>query len=95
MSTCSVDVFTGRHPGNYLQRTSQLQGVSVVPGASESEIASMAPTLRMVLTGVGPLIVHRSTLCVQHMVRRVGTIMYSALTSCGCCVFFSIPRCGQ
>ena len=38
---------------------------------------SIDPILHMILTGNGPSMVHKSTLCVVHKVRRVGNILFT------------------
>ena len=63
----SLDSFTGRHPGNYLQRSSDLIQMSACPGGSATDNS----------IDHGPSMVHKSTLCVLQKVRRVDNILFT------------------
>ena len=76
MSMYSLDSFTGRHPGNYLQRSSDLIRVSASSGGSATD-NSIDRILRVVLTSTGPTVVQKSTLCAVHKVRRVGNVLFT------------------
>ena len=76
MSMYSLDSFTGRHPGHYLQRSSDLIRVSASLGGSATH-NSIDRILCVVLTGNGPTMVHTSTLGAVHKVRRVGNVLFT------------------
>ena len=72
----SPDSFTGRHPGNHLQRSFDLIQMSSRLGGSGTD-NSLDRILPTVFMGKGPSMVHQSTLCVLHKVRRVGNILFT------------------
>ena len=76
MSMFSLDSFTGRHPGNHLKRWSDLIRASSSHGGSATD-NSIDSILPVVLTGNGPTMVHKSTLCAVHEVRRVGNVLFT------------------
>ena len=76
MSMYSLDSFSRRHVGNHLQRSADRIRMSASPGGWATD-TSIDRILRMVLTGNGPSVVHRSPLCVLHKVRRVGNILFT------------------
>ena len=104
MPMYSLHSFTGRHPGSYLQRSSDLIRVSASPRGSATD-NSIDRILRVVLTGTGPTMVHESTLCAVNKVRRVGNVLvpehpktmrtpllcFSFWLVLGCCVGVPIP----
>ena len=76
ISMYSLDSFTGRHPGNHLQRSSDLLRMSASPRGTATD-DSIDRILRVVLTGNGPSMVRKSTLCVLRKVRCVGNILFT------------------
>ena len=59
MSVYSLDSLAGRHPGNYLQRSSDLIRMSASPVGSATD-HGIDRILPLVLTGSGPSMAHKS-----------------------------------